>query len=67
MTEEQVRGILGSPSFMAFDCGCAFEAYEKYGIQVFWSNSFVALRQHSEEKVEEVRYVWECWLDWGGE
>ena len=42
MTREQVRSLLGKPSFTACEGGMVFEAYERYNIQVFWSNNRTA-------------------------
>ncbi len=67
MTHEQVRRILGNHCFLFGDCGSTVDVYDRYHITVFWSNGFVAMREHKQERVEEVRYNWEQWLKWGDE
>jgi hypothetical protein len=65
MTRDQVRRILGEPSFWAVEGGMEMDAFGPYAVQVFWTNPLAGPHRGKTPTVDEVRYVWECWTCWG--
>jgi hypothetical protein len=61
MTHEQVLFLLGEPSFQEFKQGFVFEAYGKYGIQIFWPTN-APLEELAA--ADQMRFVWALWRDW---